>query len=405
MQKNTDIVIGLQWGDEGKGKIVDLLLSQNNYDVVIRANGGNNAGHSIKINGKEFAVHSLPSGMFQKTINIIGPGCVVNANAIIKEISTLGNYIQGELIISDKCPLILKKHIDLDKQQEKEKGSSSIGTTLKGIGPAYADLKYRTAIFAGDLLDLDNLKNRFSYLTDIEYKNLEAELLEYKDLIGKYIKNIKPIIRNARSILIEGAQATMLDNLYGSYPYVTSSSTIVTGLLMGSGLNHLNVNRVYGVTKLYSTRVGNGPFVTEMDKELSKIVRNLGNEIGVSTGRERRCGWIDLVQLKEAIDLNGVTDLCLIKSDVLDSFEEIKLCISYERNGEDFNYIPYSLKDIKPVYLIKEGWKEKTYQKVFKTEDEIPENLKNILKVIVNNLGVRITYLSTGPGREETTYL
>lgn len=402
MKKNTDIVIGLQWGDEGKGKIVDLLLSKNKYDLVIRANGGNNAGHSIKVGEKEFAVHSLPSGMLQDCVNIIGPGCVVNANAIKAELASLGEYAKGTLVIADNTPLILKKHIREDIEKESLRKNHSIGTTLKGIGPAYAALKNREAIFAGDLLDIDKTIEKFSYLPDRD--KLKKELLEARDILKPFIKSIKPIVNNANSILIEGAQATMLDNLYGTYPFVTSSTTLVSGLLMGSGLNHLNVNKVYGVTKAYTTRVGNGPFVTEMKPSTAEKVRTIGKEIGVSTGRERRCGWIDLVQLKEAIRLNGVTDLCLIKSDVLDTFSEIKLCDSYLFEGEKIDYIPYNLDLVKPIYKEIKGWKEKTFQKQFDNKN-LPLNLKIFIKLLETNLLVKVKYLSTGPAREETSLL
>lgn len=405
MKKNTDIVIGLQWGDEGKGKIVDLLLNKNKYDLVIRANGGNNAGHSIKIGNNEFVVHALPSGMLQNTINIIGPGCVVNAKAVVEELNSLKNFIKGKLVISDKVPLVLKRHIEADKQQELIKGSNSIGTTLRGIGPAYADLKNRNTVFAGDLLNIEKTIERFSYLKSEEKESLRAELEEYKTLIGKYIQNIRPLIKNASKILIEGAQATMLDNLYGSYPYVTSSSTIVSGLLMGSGLNHLNVRKVYGVMKMYATRVGNGPFVTEMEPEIASKVRKIGKEIGVSTGRERRCGWLDLIQLKEAVNLNGVTELCLIKSDVLDSFEDINICVSYKNKEVNYDSIPYDTEHIKPIYFVLPGWKEKTFEKIYKTRNEIPGKLLNVIDLIENDLEVPVTILSTGQGRESTSFL
>jgi len=405
MKKNTDLVIGLQWGDEGKGKIVDLLLSKNKYDIVIRANGGNNAGHSIKVGDNEFAVHSLPSGMLQDTVNIIGPGCVVNPEAIIEEIKSLGSFLKGTLIISDKCPLILRKHIEEDKAQEILKGVNSIGTTLKGIGPAYADLKNRTAVFAGDLNNIEKAMLKFQYLNEKEISQLREELTSYKALIGKYVESISYRIRRAKKILIEGAQATMLDNLYGTYPYVTSSSTIVSGLLMGSGLNHSNVNKVYGVTKMYSTRVGNGPFITEMDKLTAKKVRHIGKEVGVSTGRERRCGWIDLVQLNEAILLNGVTDLCLIKSDVLDSFKSIKICTNYITENKDMlDYIPYDQDNLMPLYQIVNGWEANTYGKIF-TRESMPKRLLEIITYIEYKLSTKVTYLSTGPERNQTMVL
>jgi len=399
--KNTDIVIGLQWGDEGKGKIVDLLVSKNNYDVVIRGNGGNNAGHSISANGKTFAVHAIPSGIFQKCVNIIGPGCVVNPKAVVKELENLGKYVVGELIISDRAPLVLQKHIDEDKEMEIKKGKNSIGTTLRGIGPAYASLKNRTALFAGDLLNIKEAMKRFDFLPKKERKALKKELKENKKLIGKYVKNIIPELHKAKRILIEGAQATMLDNLYGTYPYVTSSNTIVSGLLAGTGLNHTNIRKVYGVTKFYTTRVGNGPFVTEMKPKMAKYVQEVGKEEGVSTGRIRRCGWIDLVQLKYACKLNGVTDLCMMKSDVLDSVD-IKTCVGYKNGDEIIDYVPFSTKEYEPVYKKYDAWKEKTFNETYEYQN-IPENLDTILKDIEKYLDVPLSYLSTGPGREATT--
>ena len=400
--KTTDIVIGLQWGDEGKGKIVDLLVSKNNYDIVIRGNGGDNAGHSISSNGKTFSVHSLPSGIFQKCKNIIGPGCVVNPKSVDKELKKLKEHIKGELIISDRTPLILQKHIDEDREMEEKKGKNSIGTTLRGIGPAYASLKNRTALFAGDLLNIDEAMKRFEFLSKKEQKELKKELKESKKLIGKYVKNIIPELKSSKKILIEGAQATMLDNLYGTYPYVTSSNTLVSSLLTGSGLNHSNIRKVYGVTKFYTTRVGNGPFVTEMKPKLAKYIQITGKEEGVSTGRIRRCGWMDLVQLKYACELNGVTDLCMMKSDVMDELEEIKVCKAYKSKKEFIDYVPFSTKKYKPVYKTYPGWKEDTFNKQYDYENK-PEKLETILKDVEEYLEVYIAYFSTGPAREATT--
>ena len=399
---NVDVVVGLQWGDEGKGKIVDLLVSENNYDIVIRGNGGNNAGHSISANGKTYAVHAIPSGIFQDCVNIIGPGCVVNPVAINEELTKLKDNVKGKLVISDRAPLVLSKHIKEDNELEDKKGSNSIGTTLRGIGPAYASLKNRTALFAGDLLDIEKALTRFTFLSKKEQKELRKELENQKELIGEYVGNIIPYLKEATMILIEGAQATMLDNLYGTYPYVTSSNTIVSSLLTGTGLNHKNIRHVYGVTKFYTTRVGNGPFITEMKDKMAKRVQRIGKEEGVSTGRIRRCGWIDLVQLKYAIELNGVTDLCMMKSDVMDTFKKIKICVAYENKDEEIDYIPFDLSKYKPKYKKYDGWKEETFNKKYDYTN-LPENLEYMLKDIEEYLGVTITYFSTGPGREATT--
>jgi len=402
--KKIDLVVGLQWGDEGKGKIVDLLISRNKYDVVMRGNGGNNAGHSISFNDKTFSVHSLPSGILQECINIIGPGCVVNPKAIVSELDNLGDYVSGELVISDRCPLILEKHIIEDKKLEDKKAHNSVGTTLKGIGPAYAALKNRTAVFAGDLLDIEKTLKRFDFLETEEKESLIIELTLYKKLIGKYIKNISPIVYDAKNILVEGAQATMLDNLYGTYPYVTSSNTIVSSLLTGTGLNYKYINKVYGVTKFYTTRVGNGPFITEMGEDTAKTVQKIGKEIGVSTGRIRRCGWIDLVQLKYAIGLNGITDLCMMKSDVMDDFEEIQLCNSYNEINTQNNikYIPFDISKYKPNYVSFNGWHSDTFNKPLNSS---PDELNTIFKYIEKELDVHLTFISTGPAREATVFV
>ena len=397
----TDVVVGLQWGDEGKGKIVDLIA--NNYNAIIRANGGNNAGHSISINDKEYAVHSLPSGVLQKDmVNIIAPGCVVNPNAIVKEINTLGEDFVGNLFISDRCPLIMSYHIEQDIENEKNRGGNSIGTTLKGIGPCYAALKNRDVFFAGDLLNIENSLIRYSHLEQSVIENIRIELNIYKDLIGKFICDTFSLIQKQELTLLEGAQATMLDNLYGTYPYVTSSNTIVSGLLSGSSLNHSNVRNVIGVTKAYATRVGNGPFITEETGEIGEKIRTIGKEIGVSTGRKRRTGWLDLVQLNYAIQLNGINQLSIMKSDVLDSFEEIKICIAYQniKTQEKINYIPFDLELYEPIYQIFEGWNTKTYGET--NISNLPKKLVDYLTFIESQSGVKIKYISTGPERNQT---
>jgi len=399
-QIKADVVVGLQWGDEGKGKIVDIIAPT--YDAVIRANGGNNAGHSISANGKEYAVHILPSGVLQKDkLNIIASGCVVDPNAVIKEIETLGEDFKGNLLISERCPLILKQHIEKDKDLESKKGDNAIGTTLKGIGPAYAALKNRTVIFAGDLLDIENALKRFAYLEEQELIDLRIELNQLSLLIKDYIGDTFSKIQEQNSVLLEGAQATMLDNLYGAYPYVTSSNTIVSSLLTGSSLNHSNINEIIGVTKAYTTRVGNGPFITEELGEIGEKIRTIGKEVGVSTGRKRRCGWIDLVQLKYAIQLNGVTSLAIMKSDVLDTFEEIKVCIKYKNilTNEEIDYVPFNLDEYEAIYKTFQGWQTETYgeTKMF----NLPKQLMKLLKYISEELETEIKYISTGPKRDQ----
>jgi len=397
----TDIVIGLQWGDEGKGKIVDMIAQ--NYNAIIRANGGNNAGHSISIGNKEYAVHILPSGVLQKNkLNIIAPGCVVNPQAVVEEIETLKEDFVGNLLISNRCPLILKQHIIQDIENEKKLANNSIGTTLKGIGPSYASLKNRDVVFAGDLLNINKALLRFSHLDKNILSNLKNELEVAYNLIGKYIGDTFSVIHNQKITLIEGAQATMLDNLYGTYPYVTSSNTIVSGLLTGSSLNSSNVREVIGVTKAYATRVGNGPFLTEEIGEIGEKIRIIGKEVGVSTGRNRRVGWLDLVQLNYAIKLNGVTQLAIMKSDILDKFDKIKICIAYRniKTNEEINYIPFDLDLFEPVYKIFEGWETTTFG-INKLKN-LPSKLINYLEYIEKNTSIPIKYISTGPERNQT---
>jgi len=407
----ADFVIGLQFGDEGKGKVIDSLLSSSvKYDGVVRGNGADNAGHQIVIGDKKFTLHSLPSGVLQPVVNIIGPGCVVNPNSIEKEIDNLGEHFIGTLVISERCPLIMKRHVTEDHALEAQKGENSVGTTLKGVGPAYASLKNRTAVFAGDLHDIPAALERFLYLEDNEFEDLKKELTIYASKIGQYVKSIKPVLRELKHILVEGAQATMLDNLYGTYPYVTSSSTTVPGLLMGIGLNHTHVGKVYGVMKPYSVRVGNGPFVTEMEPDMAHRVRVLGNEVGSTTGRDRRCGWTDFVQLQEAVVLNGVTDLCLMKSDVLDSFDEVQFCTAYKLEPgvtelvEYLSHVPFSYKNIEPYYDTFMVWDTELFGKTF-TRDTLPIQLSTIITFIEQKLDVPVTFFSTGPERDQTSFL
>lgn len=397
----ADIIVGMQWGDEGKGKIVDLMAEK--YEAVVRANGGNNAGHSISVGNKSFAVHALPSGVLQKDkVNIIGAGCVVNPNAVIQEINKLGEDFKGKLFISNRSPLVLKKYIEEDKEREQKKGDCAIGTTLRGIGPTYAALKNREVFLVGDLLDIETALKKYNLTEDEE---LRKELNEYKEMIGEFICDSLDLIKKQKEILIEGSQATMLDNTYGTYPYVTSSNTVVSGLLTGCGLNHRNVREVIGVTKAYCTRVGNGVFITEDLGSDGETIRKIGKEVGVSTGRPRRCGWIDLVQLRYAIQLNGIDRIAIMKSDVLDVFDKIKVCVMYKNkdSGVEIDYYPYDVENYEPVYVELEGWKENTFG-MNKYED-LPLKLKEYLSFIEDNIGVQIRFISTGPDREATIEL
>ena len=414
----ADILLGLQWGDEGKGKVVDVLTP--NYDVVARFQGGPNAGHTLEFEGQKYVLRSIPSGIFQgDKVNIIGNGVVLDP-ALFKEeaeaLAASGHDLRKRLVISKKAHLILPTHRLLDAAYEAAKGKSKVGTTGKGIGPTYTDKISRNGLRVGDLLkDFDQkyaaAKARHEQILkslDFAYDLAEAEkkwmegieyLKQFQLVDSEHLVN--NLLKDGKSILCEGAQGTMLDVDFGSYPFVTSSSTVCAGACTGLGIAPNKIGDVYGIFKAYCTRVGAGPFPTELFDEVGAKIRALGHEYGAVTGRERRCGWIDLVALKYAIMVDGVTKLIMMKSDVLDDFETIKACVAYKVNGEEIGYFPYDINEgIEPVYVELPGWK--TDLTKMKSEDEFPEEFNAYLSFLENELEVPIKIVSVGPDREQT---
>lgn len=416
----VDVLLGLQWGDEGKGKVVDVLTPR--YDIVARFQGGPNAGHTLEFEGQKYVLRSIPSGIFQHgQTNIIGNGVVLDPVLFRQEAEELaksGFDITKTLKISKKAHLIMPTHRLLDAANERAKGGAKIGTTGKGIGPTYTDKVSRNGLRIGDILN--NFETRYAEarkrhvamlaslgagtdgLDELEKNWLDAvDFLRKFDLIDSehYINHA---LDNGKSILCEGAQGTMLDVDFGSYPFVTSSNTICAGACTGLGVAPGRIGEVFGIFKAYCTRVGAGPFPTELFDGTGKRIRDLGHEYGAVTGRERRCGWIDLVALKYAIMLNGVTQLIMMKSDVLDGFDQIRACTAYEINGETVTEFPYSVDgiDIKPVYATLPGWK--TYMTQFRSEEQFPKEFSDYIKFLEKELGTPITIVSIGPDREQT---
>lgn len=414
-----DVLLGLQWGDEGKGKVVDVLTP--GYDAVARFQGGPNAGHTLEFDGKKYVLRSIPSGIFQKgQVNIIGNGVVLDPVLFKEEAEALeqsGVDIRKILKISRKVHLILPTHRLLDAANEKAKGGAKIGTTGKGIGPTYTDKISRNGLRLGDVEKGDFAaynKARDRHLAMLASMGETPDVAEAEkkwiDAID-YIRTfdiidsehfVNDLLRAGKSVLCEGAQGTLLDIDFGSYPFVTSSNTVCAGACSGLGVAPNKIGDVFGIFKAYCTRVGSGPFPTELFDETGKIIRDLGHEYGAVTGRERRCGWIDLVALKYAIMINGVTKLIMMKSDVLDGFDEIKACVAYEIDGQRVDKFPYSLEnvDLKPVYVTLPGWK--TDMTKMKSEDQFPENFKNYIQFLEKELETPIAIVSIGPDREQT---
>ena len=415
----VDVILGLQWGDEGKGKIVDYFAK--NYDVIARFQGGPNAGHTLYVEDKKVVLHQIPSGVFHsKKINLIGNGVVLDPVTLKKEcelVDSFGVDLKKNLFISERAHLILPTHRALDKAAELSKGNQKIGSTLKGIGPTYMDKTGRNGLRVGDLLDKNfttayiklrlkhqRLLDNFSFEEDItawEEEFFEAlEFLKQLNIVnGEYFINRQ--VQEGKRILAEGAQGSMLDIDFGTFPFVTSSSTISAGVCSGLGVSPQKIRDVIGITKAYCTRVGGGPFPTELDNEIGEQLRQTGNEFGSTTGRPRRCGWIDLVALQFACMINGVTKIVMTKADVLDKFEELKLCTSYLVNDREINEIPFQMTrlNIKPQYKNYPGWNSSTTQaKLFK---ELPEKMNNYVEFINKYLGVAIQFISNGPGRDQ----
>ena len=417
MKQNIDVLLGLQWGDEGKGKIVDVLTPK--YDVVARFQGGPNAGHTLEFNGKKFVLRSIPSGIFQGgQTNIIGNGVVLDPalfKAEAEDLVKAGYDLTKNLYISKKAHLILPTHRVLDAAYEAAKGDAKVGTTGKGIGPTYTDKISRNGLRVGDILE--NFEEKYAaakarheaILKNMNYSydiiEIEAKWLEAIDYLKKFRlidseQMINDLINEGKSVLGEGAQGSLLDIDFGSYPFVTSSNTVCAGACTGLGVAPGRIGNVYGITKAYCTRVGAGPFPTELFDEIGAEMRDRGHEYGAVTGRERRCGWIDLVALKYTIMINGVTHLILMKSDVLDTFPTIKACVAYKKNGETLTHFPYEIEGVEPVYTELKGWMTDLTQ--LKSEEELPQEFKDYIKFLEEQLNVPIKYISIGPDRDQT---
>ena len=416
----ADILLGLQWGDEGKGKIVDVLTP--GYDIVARFQGGPNAGHTLEFDGKHYVLRSIPSGIFQdKQINVIGNGVVLDPILFQEEAQALelsGVDIKRVLKISKKAHLILPTHRLLDSAYEQLKGSTKIGTTGKGIGPTYTDKISRDGIRVGDINE--NFEAKYAvakkrHLTLLKACGMEVSELELEQKWFEGIEYIKQFdlidseffvnraLADGKRVLCEGAQGSMLDIDFGSYPFVTSSNTVCAGACTGLGLAPSKIGEVYGIFKAYCTRVGSGPFPTELFDETGNQIRQIGHEYGAVTGRERRCGWIDLVALRYTIMLNGVTQLIMMKSDVLDQFETIKACDAYEIDGKIVRDFPYSIdREIKPIYTEVKGWN--TSLTDLTDESQLPLEFVNYIKFLEDRLGVPITIVSIGPDRKQTIF-
>ncbi|OIP84190.1 MAG: adenylosuccinate synthase [Porphyromonadaceae bacterium CG2_30_38_12] len=414
----ADVLLGLQWGDEGKGKVVDVLTPD--YDLVTRFQGGPNAGHTLEFEGKKFVLRSIPSGIFQgNKVNIIGNGVVIDPalfKAEIDALETSGHPLTERLKISKKAHLILPTHRLLDACYESAKGIDKIGTTGKGIGPAYTDKVSRNGLRVGDILH--NFEEKYKeavskHVTILKQHNFSYELAELEKDFFEGIEKIKTFelidsehfvndaLRKGRKVLAEGAQGTMLDIDFGSYPFVTSSNTICAGACTGLGIAPGRIGEVYGIFKAYCTRVGSGPFPTELFDETGDAMRKLGFEFGSVTGRPRRCGWIDLVALKYAVMINGVTKLIMMKSDVMDTFQTIKACVSYKINGEETEQFPFDIAEgAEPIYVELAGWQTDMTQ--MQSEDEFPEEFNTYLNFLEEELEVPIKIVSVGPDRAQT---
>lgn len=415
----VDVILGLQWGDEGKGKIVDYFA--NNYDVVARFQGGPNAGHTLYVADKKIVLHQIPSGVFHEgTSNLIGNGVVLDPVTLKREASTVAGFgvdLKKNLYIADRTHLILPTHRALDKAAELSKGEGKIGSTLKGISPAYMDKTGRNGLRVGDLLNknfttsyiklrLKHQKLLDNYNFNEDIGSWEEEFFESLEFLrslnivnGEYYINNE--ISKGKKILAEGAQGSMLDIDFGTFPYVTSSNTISAGVCNGLGVAPQKIKEVYGVSKAYCTRVGSGPFPTELENETGEELRKIGNEFGATTGRPRRCGWIDLVALRFACMINGVTSIIMTKADVLDAFEELNVCTAYNINGNQTEEVPFQMERVKidPAYTSLKGWN--TNSSGFKKTEELPSEMKDYVRYITDYLKTPVGYISNGPGRDQ----
>lgn len=420
------VIIGAQWGDEGKGKLVDLLTER--AKVVVRFQGGHNAGHTVVVNGKKTILHLLPSGVLHKgAINIIGNGVVLSPAALLQEIKTLedaGIDVKKSLLISENCNLLMPYHIALDAASERELGSSAIGTTKRGIGPAYVDKVSRIGLKASDLLDAESFATKLANIVEyhdfvlqnyygapaLNYKEILDEALAAAEIINPLLTDVPAVLaehhKRGSNILFEGAQGTFLDIDHGTYPFVTSSNTTAGAVSVGTGFGPLYLDYVLGVTKAYTTRVGAGPFPTELHDEAGARMAERGNEFGATTGRKRRCGWLDVALLRRAVLLNSFSALGITKLDVLDGFETVKICVGYKLNDKTLNMSPATLRDFvqcEPIYEELPGWDETTFGVT--SFEQLPKNAQNYLKRIAELAGIPITIIATGPERDATIIL
>jgi len=419
------VVVGTQWGDEGKGKIIDVLAHKADY--VVRFQGGNNAGHTVVVNGEKFILHLLPSGMLHGNGKcIIGPGVVIDPKVLLKELKTLDDKgaKTDHLFISDRAHLIMPYHVKLDELKELFRGNDKIGTTKRGIGPCYSDKIARCGIRVVDLLDMNNFGKKlksnleeknalFTKLYESEAMDFDTIFNEYKEyaeiLKGRIIDSV-PMVNKAldddKFVLFEGAQAMMLDIDYGTYPYVTSSSPTAGGVTTGAGVSPRKIDKIIGVMKAYTTRVGEGPFVTELNDDLGETLRQTGGEFGATTGRPRRCGWLDAVVGKYSVSINGLTDVVVTKIDVLSGHKTLKICTAYEIDGEMYDAPPASIEKLakaKPVYIDLPGWDEDI--SAIRNYDELPENCKKYIKKMEELIGAPISMVSVGPDREQNIFI
>lgn len=423
---NSLIVVGAQWGDEGKGKVIDLLTSQ--AEAVVRFQGGHNAGHTLVINGQKTVLHLIPSGIFNDAKCIIGNGVVLHIPTLLDEIKSLITKnidIESKLLISSQCPLILPTHILLDDARENALGNQAIGTTGRGIGPAYEDKVARRAIHLMDLLDpvifkqkLSTLMSYHNFILESLYQAKPEDTEKVGDLWLSFVDNIRPFIadttsvinamlKNKSNVLFEGAQGSMLDIDHGTYPYVTSSNTVAGAASTGTGIGPGVFNKILGITKAYTTRVGSGPFPTELNDDNGKHLADVGVEFGATTGRPRRCGWLDVVALRKAIINNSISHLCLTKLDVLDGLDEVYVAVEYEILGDRYSTMPNINKEhlinCKPIYKKFEGWKESTSGAT--TINQLPEQAKQFISAIESLLSTKVALISTGPDRKDIIVL
>ncbi len=414
----ADLIVGIQWGDEGKGKIVDLMAQK--YDVVCRYQGGHNAGHTIVVGERTLALHLIPSGVLNPdAINIIGNGVVISPEALIKEMKQFGRSLEGRLFISDKAHMILDYHILIDQARERLRGAKAIGTTGRGIGPAYGSKIDRSGHRMGELRDTAKLtQNLIDYFDtyraifdamDIKtpsFDELKIELDGFAEMLLPYVEDTTSLVWKAidedKRVLLEGAQGTLLDIDHGTYPFVTSSSTISAGACIGLGLSPKDIGKVTGIVKAYCTRVGNGPFPTEDMGDEGKLLGKNGHEFGTTTGRARRCGWFDAVAVRYASRINGCDQLSLMKLDVLDGFPKVKICVAYEIDGKRVETLPQSLENITPIYEEFEGWDG---SKGVSRYEDLPKNAQEYIKKIEELTNTKVGLISTGPQRDETIVL